>query len=221
MLLPSWSVSSRNRQWAIGNVVNRHSAMSYYPQCVSDRRPLLMWTIILTGSLLLLAFIVGAPLARAGQYGLISGTLYQAFSYVCHQQPQRSFLIAAQPLAVCARCTGLYVGFALTTLLYPLFTSLRRTSPPERKWLFFATAPLAVDFGLGLLGVWENTHWSRFITGALFGSVVVLYVLPALVELSYRYGARAVSETKAPQPGALTNQTASAPSDYSAPLRRI
>lgn len=195
--------------------------MSYHPQCVSDRRPLLVWTIILTGSLLLLAFIVAAPLARAGQYGLISGTLYQAFSYVCHQQPQRSFLIAAQPLAVCARCTGAYAGFALTTLLYPLFTSLRRTNAPERKWLLIAAAPLALDFGLALFGIWENTHWSRFTTGALFGFVVVLYVMPALVELSYRFGARVVSETKTAQPGTLTNQTASAPSDYSAPLRRI
>ncbi|MGI8918449.1 MAG: DUF2085 domain-containing protein [Pyrinomonadaceae bacterium] len=195
--------------------------MSYHPQCVSDRRPLVMWAILFTGSLLLLAFIAGAPLARASQLGIISGILYQAFSYVCHQQPERSFFIAGQPLAVCARCTGVYAGFALTTLLYPLFTSLRRTNPPERKWLFIAVAPLAIDFGLGFLGIWENTHWSRFITGALFGSVVVFYVLPALAELGYRFGARAVSETKRFQPEAIPNQTASAPSDYSAPFRRI
>ncbi|MDQ3473147.1 MAG: DUF2085 domain-containing protein, partial [Acidobacteriota bacterium] len=155
------------------------------------------------------------------QHGLISGTLYQAFSFVCHQQPERSFFIAGQPLAVCARCTGLYTGFALTTLLYPLFTSVRRTNPAERKWLFIAVAPLAIDFGLGFLGIWENTHWSRFITGALFGSVVVFYLMPALAELSHRFGAKSVSETKTPQPDALRNPNASAPSDYSAPLRRI
>ncbi len=195
--------------------------MRYHPQCVPDRRPLFMWTIILTGSLLLLAFIVGAPYVRAGQHFLFSGTLYQAFSYVCHQQPERSFFIAGQPLAVCARCTGLYGGFALTTLLYPLLTSLRRTNPPERKWLFIAVAPLAIDFGLGLLGIWENTYWSRFITGALFGSVVVFYVMPALAELSQRFGVRAVSATKTPQLHAPPDRTASAPSDYSAPLRRI
>jgi uncharacterized membrane protein len=195
--------------------------MSYHPQCVSDRRPLLMWMILLTGSLLLLSFIVGAPFPRADQHFLISGTLYQAFSYVCHQQSERSFFIAGEPLAVCARCTGLYAGFALTTLLYPLFISLRRTYPPERKWLFIGAAPLAIDFGLRLLGIWENTHWSRFITGALFGSVVVFYVMPALAELSYRFGARVVSDMKPPQPDATPNRAASAPSDYSAPLRRI
>ena len=195
--------------------------MSYHPQCVSDRRPLLVWTFLLIGSLLLLSLIVGAPLARAGQHFLISGTLYQAFSYVCHQQPERSFFIAGQPIAVCSRCAGLYAGFALTTLLYPLFTSLRKTDPPERKWLFIAGAPLAIDFGLGLLGIWENTHWSRFITGGLFGSVVVFYVMPALAELSHRFGPISVSDTKTLETDALPNRVASAPSDYSAPLRRI
>ena len=176
------------------------SPSAYNPQCVPDRRPLLMWTILLTSSLLLIALIVGAPLAHSSGQGIIGGILYQAFSYVCHQQPERSFFIAGLPLAVCARCTGLYAGFALTTLLYPLFTSFRWSDPPERKWLFIAAAPLAIDFGLGLLGMWENTHWSRFLTGALLGGVVVFYVMPALVELSHQLKPGAVPERKAFQP---------------------
>ena len=175
------------------------SPSAYNPQCVPDHRPLLMWTILLTSSLLLLGLIVGAPIAHSSGHGSIGGILYQAFSYVCHQQPERSFFIAGLPFAVCARCTGLYAGFALTTLVYPLFTSLRETNTPERKWLFIAAAPLAIDFGLGLLGVWENTHWSRFFTGALLGSVVVFYVMPALVELSHHLKPGAVPERKALQ----------------------
>ena len=173
------------------------SPSAYNPQCVPDRRPLLMWTILLTGSLLLIALIVLAPIAHSSGQGIIGSILYQAFGYVCHQQPERSFFIAGLPLAVCARCTGLYAGFVLTTLLYPLFTSLRGSNPPERKWLFIAAAPLAIDFGLGFLGIWENTHWSRFLTGALLGGVVVLYVMPALVELSHQLRPVAVSERKA------------------------
>jgi uncharacterized membrane protein len=173
---------------------------AYNPQCFPDRRPLLMWTILLTSSLFLIALIVGAPLANASGNSIIGGILYQAFSYVCHQQPDRSFFIAGLPLAVCARCTGLYAGFALTTLLYPLFTSLRGTNPPERKWLFIAAAPLAIDFGLGFIGLWENTHWSRFLTGALLGSVVVLYVMPAVVELRHHFKPATV-------PGRQTSQS--------------
>lgn len=195
---------------------------SYTPQCFPDRRPLLMWVILLMGSLLLLALIVSAPLAQTSQHAIIAGSLYQAFGYVCHQEPERSFFVAGQPFAVCARCTGLYAGFAFTTLLYPLFMSLRRTNPPERKWLFLAAAPLAIDFTLSFLGIWENTHTSRFLTGALLGAAVVFYVMPALAELSQRFASRAVPEKKGiPADTGLPDRGASAPSDYSAPLRRI
>ncbi|HET6670780.1 MAG TPA: DUF2085 domain-containing protein [Pyrinomonadaceae bacterium] len=175
----------------------------------------------MTGSVLLLTLIVGAPLAEASQHGLIGGTLYHAFGYVCHQQPGRSFFVAGQPFAVCSRCTGLYVGFALTTLLYPLLISWRRTDPPERKWLFIAATPLAIDFSLGLLGIWENTHVSRFLTGALLGAAVVFYVMPALAELSQRSASPADSGRKTFPDAGLPERVASAPSDYSAPLRRI
>jgi uncharacterized membrane protein len=192
---------------------------SYNPQCFPDRRPLLMWAILLTGSVLLLALIVGAPLAQSSQHGAIGGTLYHAFGYVCHQQPERSFFLAGQSLAVCARCTGIYSGFALTTLLYPVLTSWRRTDPPERKWLFLAAAPLAIDFGLGLLGVWQNTHASRFLTGALLGAAVVFYVMPAMAELSQRSARSAVPARKPFPPDPTQPQRiASAPSDYSAPF---
>lgn len=196
----------------------------YIPQQTNLRRPLLMWTILVVGSLLIAGLIVAAPLAHASQHGILAGTLYQAFSYACHQQPERSFFVAGHPFAVCARCTGLYIGFASAALLYPLLRSLRRTHPPERKWLFFAVGPLAIDFGLGLLGIWQNTHTSRFLTGALLGAVVVFYVMPALVELSQRFRSRRSPPDRTGRPGnreVLSAQASSAASDYSAPLRRI
>ena len=193
----------------------------YIPQQTSIRRPLMVWTILLMGSLLFVALIIAAPVAVASQHGFLAATLYQGFSYVCHQAPERSFFIANRPFAVCARCTGLYMGFALAALIYPLLTSLRRTNPPKRKWLFLAVVPLAIDFGLGFLGIWENTHASRFVTGSLFGAVVVFYVMPALVELSQRFSSRRSPRGREGNPELRATQPASAPSDYSTPLRRI
>jgi uncharacterized membrane protein len=40
----------------------------------------------------------------------ISGLLYAAGGVVCHQLSTRTFHISAGPLAVCARCFGLYLG---------------------------------------------------------------------------------------------------------------
>lgn len=196
----------------------------YNPQCIPDRRPLLMWTVLAGGALLLVGLVIAAPLAQANGYRFLAAVLYEAFSHLCHQQPERSFYIAGQQVAVCARCTGLYGGFAAATLLYPLLTSLRRTSPPQTKWLFFAAAPLAIDFGVGFLGIWENTHSSRFLTGALLGAVAVFYVMPGLAELSQRLRSRSAPAPGMPQLSESTpnaERIAAAPSDYSAPLRRI
>lgn len=198
----------------------------YVPQCSTDRRPMIMWTLVLVGSLVFVGLLVTAPLARSNGLHWLSFVVYEAFSHVCHQSPERSFHIAGYPLAVCARCAGLYVGFAAAVAFYPLVTSLRRTHTPERRWLFVAAAPLAIDFALGFLGIWQNSHGSRFLTGALLAAVSVFFIVPGLVQLSLyqrRFGSRwsKQGELNASPSLATPEQVAAAPSDYGAPLRRI
>jgi uncharacterized membrane protein len=161
-------------------------ASEYIPQRTTDRRPLLMWCVVAAGALVVVGAIVGAPIALARGHNLSALTIYAGFSYICHQIPERSFFIAGHQFAVCARCTGLYAGFTAATLCYPLVRSLRRTDTPQRKWLFIAAAPLAADFSLTFFGLWENTHLSRFLTGALLGAVAVFYIMPGLIELSLK-----------------------------------
>ena len=75
-------------------------------------------------------------------------------------------------------------GFAVATLVYPLARSLQRTDTPSRLWLVLATLPLIIDFALGYFSIWENTHLSRFLTGALLSSAAVFYIMPGLIDLS-------------------------------------
>ena len=142
------------------------------------------WAVTATIALALVATIVGAPLAQSTGHAAFASTIYKIFSYVCHQIPVRSFHLAGHQFAVCSRCTGLYMGFAVATLVYPLTRSLIRTDTPRRRWLILAAVPLLIDFSLTYFGVWSNTHLTRFATGALLGSVAVFYVMPGLVELS-------------------------------------
>ncbi|CAN5810502.1 hypothetical protein BH18ACI4_BH18ACI4_14460 [soil metagenome] len=198
----------------------------YVPQCVTGRRPLIVWSLVVVGALLFIGLLVAAPLAQANGLEWFSFAVYEAFSHVCHQTPERSFYIAGYPLAVCARCTGLYIGFAAAVAFYPVMTSLRRTHAPERKWLFIAAAPLAIDFALGFFGIWENTHLSRLLTGALLGAVSAFFIMPGLVQLSlyarmFGVGVAKRSEFKPAYTPATSEQVNAAPSDYSAPLRRI
>lgn len=97
--------------------------------------------------------------------------------------PERAFWVAGHPLAVCARCFGIYAGFAAATLIYPLARNVRQAGTPRRAWLILALLPTSVDFLLGVTGMWANTHSSRFFTGAWLGAWAAFYVVPGLVEL--------------------------------------
>ena len=147
-----------------------------------------IWAAVTAVALFIVALIVGAPLAEAHGHPSFAFTIYKGFSFVCHQIPERSFHLAGHQFAVCSRCTGLYSGFALAALVYPLTRSLEHTNTPRRLWLILSAIPLAVDFALGYFSIWPNTHLSRFSTGALLGAVAVFYVMPGLIELSSKIG---------------------------------
>ena len=149
-----------------------------------SRIVIVVWGLVASIALLIVLAVVAAPaaltLGRAG----FSEPIYQAFSYLCHQIPERSFHLAGHPFAVCSRCTGLYAGFAFATLALPLVRSLKRTDTPHIIWLLLSGVPLAIDFGLTYFGWWENNHFTRVTTGALFGAVAAIYIVPGLIELS-------------------------------------
>lgn len=129
---------------------------------------------------LFLGTIVAAPWLHAHEHPWIAGVFYESFSTICHQIPERSFALWERPMAVCSRCFSIYAGVLAGLLLLPLTIGFS-ASPPRRRWLVLAVIPAAVDFGLGWLGVLENTFLSRAITGALLGAVSVFYFLPGLV----------------------------------------
>jgi len=144
----------------------------------------MVWGVAAGCALLLLALIFAAPAALSYGHPLLGSVIYQIFRPFCHQIPARSFYFEGHPLAVCARCSGLYIGFAAGVLVYPLVRSVRRSDAPARVWLIAAALPTTTDFALGFSGIWANTHLSRSVTGALLGAVVAFFVVPGLVDAS-------------------------------------
>src|SRR5436853_6556765 len=106
-------------------------ANQYLRQCLPEtrtpRRSMITWLIAATVALILVSLIVVAPVLAASGHDSIAILLYAAFSKFCHQIRERSFNVAGHPFAVCARCTGIYFGFAASMLVYPLVRSLNRT----------------------------------------------------------------------------------------------
>ena len=195
-------------------------------RALSLKGPLLVWSVVAAVALTWVGLIVVAPLALARGHDLLALAIYGAFSYLCHQIPERSFHVAGHPFAVCARCAGLYAGFALGALVYPLVRSLRRLETPRRRWLLAALVPTLIDWALGLSGIWENTHLTRFLTGALLGAVCAFYVVPGLVDVSlsawaYLFARQAAANERRAQGARLTTYGRAAPSDYGSPSSRI
>ncbi len=159
---------------------------NYIPQnsIVKMRRQAFgVWSIFGVVIFIWIFSIVFAPIAEAYGLAQISIPIYRFFSFICHQFADRSFHADGHSFAVCARCFGIYAGLFFGFLLYPLLRGIEETEPFPRLWLFLAMIPMGVDWSLGFFEIWENTHWSRFTTGAILGIVCGLFIVPALVEL--------------------------------------
>jgi uncharacterized membrane protein len=127
------------------------------------------------------AFLAAPALAARG-HALLSAISYSAFSTVCHQDPGRSFTLFGHALAVCHRCSGIYLGLLMVSLL-PFELSFVVHAPGLRKiWIAIATAPMLLDVFLPFVGIWTNTPASRFGAGFVFGAMLASLLAPALAE---------------------------------------
>lgn len=127
---------------------------------------------------------VVAPIAKANGFIGFSSPLYNFFSYICHQIPDRSFHVEGEPFAVCSRCFGVYLGLAFGFAVYPLWRNITEIEPLPRFWLFLSLIPIGIDWSLTVFGVWENNHASRIITGLILGVACATYIVPAIVEIT-------------------------------------
>lgn len=82
---------------------------------------------------------------------------------VCHRRADRSFCWKGRPLPVCARCTGILLGFlALPLLAFQVF---------HLGWTtcLLLLLPAYADGTSQALGWRESTNWLRLLTGFLCG----------------------------------------------------
>ena len=122
-------------------------------------------------ALVWLLFVFAAPLEAAGT--ALSALAYALGSFICHQQPERSFHLGAAQLPVCARCVGLYAGVALGAFA-PLKLSRYRTI------LAAAAVPTALTWGIEVLGLASPSNAARAIAALPLGAAVAVVVIAAL-----------------------------------------
>jgi uncharacterized membrane protein len=125
-------------------------------------------------------FLLPPVFERAGRPG--AEWLRAVYAPLCHQLAARSFEISGAPLAVCARCAGLYGAGALGLLVAALTIAGRRRGLP--RWLFFAAvAPTAVDAVLPWIGLQGSNEVQRFLLALPAGFVAALFLAIGVADL--------------------------------------
>ena len=149
----------------------------------------IIYSIILVIALLWCAGILAAPLweNEPGIRGDVSKFLYSFYSMSCHQRSIHSLFIGGSKLGVCSRCTMIYFGFLLTTMLYPFVKRLGNLYMPPIWMLLGAAALVALDAGLDALNIVSNTFASREITGAIVGLFLPFYIIPGTLRMFYEF----------------------------------
>jgi len=152
----------------------------YIPYFIFLFLTLIFCTLILTAPLT-------ANLAEKNQknsiISLVSKLNYNLFQPLCHQKPERSFFISGYQMPVCARCTGIYTGALILTIIYPFLRRLKDKSTPSKYYLIASLIPIALDGGTQLIGLRESFNELRFVTGFIFGGILIFYLVPVFSQL--------------------------------------
>jgi len=117
--------------------------------------------------------------------------LQRGFALVCHQRPERSFIIFGGTIAVCSRCLGIYLG-AVCGLLF------RTSRSVALRLLIVAVALNLLDAASEVAGLHGNWLGVRFALGLVLGTAAGLVVLSAMTTRS-RLAAR-IQQSEATNP---------------------
>ena len=109
--------------------------------------------------------------------------LKSTYGAVCHQLSVKTFSFMGHKLFVCARCTGIYLGALLTSILSLLFFSKLKLG---LKLLYVSVLPVMLDVLLSSIHVYVYSKYIAFLTGLFFGSVVFLYILESAENYFYK-----------------------------------
>jgi uncharacterized membrane protein len=139
---------------------------------------------LFAGAALWTAAMGFAPLLPAG----IDAAVYAGGGVVCHQLPGRTFHLSSGPLAVCARCSGLYLGAVIG---FGTIVLLRRRTVRFNHALAVlgvSAVPTAATLVGEWIGLWLVGNASRFVAALPLGAIVA-FTIGAAVAADVRQAA--------------------------------
>ena len=150
---------------------------------------------IIVGAFLLMLFYALTNGAYINHDPLLTASNWGGYA-LCHRITERSFTINGRQFPLCARCTGMYLGAALTIAALFLAGRAKWVLLP-RKWLFFALLGLIALMGIDGINsyshffpdaphLYEPQNWLRLATGMGAGLTLGTIVFAALSQSLWR-----------------------------------
>lgn len=153
---------------------------------------LLAVAVVLAGALIAALWLLGTPPGLLGKADAVGYA-------ICHRMAARSFHMHERPMALCARCTGAYLGVVAGLAMFAARGRLRAARlPPMRVLaiLALAGATYGIDGLNSYLSLFDAYHpvypphnTLRLITGLAFGLAMITVVLPVYNALAWRHPA--------------------------------
>ncbi|MGU3369258.1 DUF2085 domain-containing protein [Bacillus mycoides] len=95
----------------------------------------------------------------------------------CHRLPERSFLTLQKYMPLCARCTGMFIGFCM----FPIYFLITPSFSLSLMLSFFAQIPLLID-GFTQKWKWRSSiNLLRVTTGLLSGNGMGLFIASSII----------------------------------------
>lgn len=100
------------------------------------------------------------------------------YSPVCHQNPDKSFIINNIQVLVCSRCFGIYLGLIIASIL----SIFKFSKKIKLKFLVISSLIIIFDIISYQLGIYSFNKIISMITGVIFGVVLFLFIFELIIE---------------------------------------
>lgn len=97
----------------------------------------------------------------------------------CHQLPERSFYIQSYQFPVCARCTGVLIGYILSIPCFFILGFIYQLT-------FIGILIMFLDWSIQYLKILQSTNFRRLLTGILGGYGIMsiqLFIITQILQM--------------------------------------
>jgi uncharacterized membrane protein len=148
-------------------------ASGSFPQVKRDTKIVAATLAAISGVILSASIVCTAAIANGAS--MRWRLLFRVF---CHGIPERCLELWRTPMPICARCTAIYIGLALSFLLFRILPRMKEQV--ARYVLYAAALPMAVDGLTQLARLRLSSNPLRIETGLLAGLAFGVWALSAI-----------------------------------------